>query len=71
MVDLFLKINLLYLLVCPFHLTFEENGIFMFGAVFLLFSHFSVIEIILFGQKFLYPIDDIDSLKLKIVCKGV
>ena len=41
--------------------TFEENGIFMLGVVFL-FSQFSPIEIITFNEKFLYPIEGIDFL---------
>ena len=38
--------------------TFEENGIFMLGVIFL-FSQFSPIKIIVFN-KFFYPIEDID-----------
>ena len=41
--------------------TFEERGTFMLGVVFL-FSQFSAIEIILFKNYFINPIEDIDSL---------
>ena len=40
---------------------FEENEIFVLGVVFM-FSQLSSIEIIVFNQKFLYPIEDIDFL---------
>ena len=42
--------------------TFEENGNFMLGVVFLLFSQFSPIEIKVFDKNILYPIEDIDFL---------
>ena len=35
--------------------TFEENEIFVLGVVFFMFSQLSSIEIIVFNQKFLYP----------------
>ena len=37
--------------------TFEENGIFIIGVVFL-FGQFSPIETIVFNKQFLYPIED-------------
>ena len=45
--------------------TFEENVIFMLDVV-SLFSQFSPIEIIVFNENFLYPIEDIDSLSSNV-----
>ena len=45
--------------------TFEENGIFLLGMVFL-FSQFSPIETIIFNRNFLYPLEHIDFLTSNI-----
>ena len=51
----------MYMLGMIFVPTFEENGMFMIG-VFFLFSQFSAFKMIVFNN-FLYPIENMDSLK--------